>query len=505
MGSIGFIDIQELAISKYHDALRERRTTCTEVVVVYLDRISRYNNLLKALITVNKNALDIARQRDQETEAFLQQHGKDYAFPPLHGVPVILKDTYSTIDMPTTSGVKALHSLQTKADAFVVTKLRRAGAIILGKGNLHELSLEGVTVSSLGGQTRNPYDLSRTPGGSSGGTAAALAANLALVGCGGDTMNSLRSPASACSIVGLRPTRGQISRRGIIPVTETQDVAGPMARTVQDVRVLFDVMKGEDRGDDATLDCRRDATERDSGTGDGGKRIGILRSFFADDCDPEGSIVNRTVLKALDKARADLQVELVTLSPQSAHWDIPTLISTADMQAYEFRTVFDTFLQSPLIASTPHRSLDSIVASGEYLQEAVTPVLCRTLQKGGPYTMQSPEYGSRLATIAALKKAVDDCFEEHQLDALVYPHQRQLVASIGSMVQPRRNGILAALTGRPAICLPAGFSPHTESAPLGVPIGLELMGKPWQDNDLLDIAEQFERVIQGRRQPELPI
>jgi hypothetical protein len=179
-----------------------------------------------------------------------------------------------------------------------------------------------------------------------------------------------------------------------------------------------------------------------------------LRSFFADDCDPEGSIVNQAVLNALDKARVDLQVELVTLSPQTAHWDIPTLISTADMQAYEFRSVFDTFLQSPLIASTPHRSLDSIVASGEYLQEAVTPVLCRTLQKGGPYTMQSPEYGSRLATIAALKKAVDDCFEENQLDALVYPHQRQLVASIGSMVQPRRNGILAALTGRPAICLP---------------------------------------------------
>ncbi|KAG2010765.1 hypothetical protein GB937_007531 [Aspergillus fischeri] len=505
MGSIGSIDIQELTISEYHDALRERRTTCTEVVVAYLDRISRYNSLLKALITVNENALDVARQRDQETEALLQQHGKDHTFPPLHGVPVILKDTYSTLDMPTTSGVKALHSLQTKADAFVVTKLRRAGAIILGKANLHELSLEGVTVSSLGGQTRNPYDLSRTPGGSSGGTAAALAANLAVVGCGGDTMNSLRSPASACSIIGFRPTRGQISRRGIIPVTDTQDVAGPMARTVQDVRILFDVMKGEDKGDEATIDCQRDAMERSSETCGRRKRIGVLKSFFADDGDPEGSIVNQTVLDALDKARANVQVELVALSPQCAHWDIPALVSTADMQAYEFRSVVDTFLQSSLIAFTPHDSLESIVASGEYLQEAVTPALYRTLQKDGPYSMQSPEYESRLATIAALKKSVEDCFEEHQLDALVYPHQRQLVASIGSMVQPRRNGILAALTGRPAICLPAGFSPQTESAPQGVPIGLELMGKPWQDVDLLDIAEQFERVIQGRRPPDLPI
>ncbi|PKX93643.1 amidase [Aspergillus novofumigatus IBT 16806] len=505
MGSIGSIDVQELTISEYHDALRERRTTCAEVLTAYLDRISRYNSLLKALITVSKDALDVARQKDQETEALLQRHGKDHAFPPLHGVPVILKDTYSTIDMPTTSGVKALHSLQTKADAFVITKLRRAGAIILGKANLHELSLEGVTVSSLGGQTRNPYDLSRTPGGSSGGTAAALAANLALVGCGGDTMNSLRSPASACSIVGFRPTRGQISRRGIIPVTETQDVAGPMARTVQDVRVLFDVMKGEDEGDEATIDCRRDATERDSGTGGSRRRIGVLRSFFADDNDTEGSIVNQRVLNALDKARANLQVELVTLCRESAHWDVPALISSADMQAYEFRSVFDTFLRSPLIASTPHESLDSIVASGEYLQEAVTPALYRTLQKDGPYSMQSPEYESRLATIAALKKSVEKCFEEHQLDALVYPHQRQLVASIGSMVQPQRNGILAALTGRPAICLPAGFSPHAESATLGVPIGLELMGKPWQDDDLLDLAEQLERGIQGRRPPDLPI
>ncbi|EAW07167.1 amidase [Aspergillus clavatus NRRL 1] len=497
MGNVDTISIPELTIIEFHNALREKRTTCAEVVEAYLARISQYNDTLKALITVNKNALDVALQRDQETETLLQR-SEDNVFPPLHGVPIILKDTYSTVDMPTTSGIKALHSLQTNDDAFVVGELRRAGAIILGKANLHEFSLEGITVSSLGGQTRNPYDLTRTPGGSSGGTAAALAANLGLVGCGGDTMNSLRSPASACSIVGFRPTRGQVSRSGIVPVTETQDAVGPMARTVRDARVLFDVMKGEDTGDQATVDELRHRRGQ-GGNGEGAIRVGVLRAFFADEDNVEGAMVNQTVLDALDKVKVDKRIEIAPLSLQDATWDIPSLIATADMQSYEFRSVFDAFLRSPLIACTPHRTLESIVASGAYHQEAVTPVLHRTLQTAGPYTMDGAEYRSRLETIGALKESVEACFVEHRLDALVYPHQKQLVVPIGAMAQPQRNGILASLTGRPAICLPAGFSPPTQSAPVGVPIGLELMGQPWRDDDLLDLAEHFETIIQGRK------
>ncbi|XHG07479.1 hypothetical protein AWENTII_010621 [Aspergillus wentii] len=490
-------DIQEFTIASFHLALRNQTTTCTEIITAYLARISEYNHTLKALITVNKNALDYARQKDAETTHLVQN---DLPFPPLHAIPIILKDTYTTKDMPTTSGVKALKSLQTSTDAVVVSKLRAAGAIILAKANLHEFSLEGATISSLGGQTRNPYDLTRTPGGSSGGTAAALAANFGLLGCGGDTVNSLRSPASACSIVGFRPSKGVVSKEGVFPVSETQDVAGPMGRVVSDVRTLFDVM----RDDDIKVPPSPSEIK--------GKhlRIGVLTSYFGDFNIPESAMINQTILNALQKvqtsssspSKSTLTLEFIHLpQSQTPTWDVPTLRSNLDTQSFEFRTVLDSFLQSPSIQYTPHTSLSSIAKSGDYHEAALTPVFHQTLT--AEFTPSSPEYRARLQRIGELKASVAACFEENALDALVYPHQRQLVVEVGSMVQPGRNGILAALTGCPAICIPAGFSSPSESAPLGVPIGLELMGRPGGDDRLFDIAEMFESVIQGRRQPEL--
>lgn len=264
--------IKDLTISSYHNALVSRSTACTEIVNAYLGRINKYNPVLKAIININQDAVRIAHEKDAELHSFAKhaerkkvRNGGDSSvadfLPLLHGVPIILKDTYSTHDMPTTSGVTALRSLTTHRDARVVQSLRNAGAIILGKANLHELSLQGTTTSSLGGQTLNPFDLSRTPGGSSGGTAAALAMNLCMVGCGGDTVNSLRSPASACSVFGFRPSAGQVSRDGIVPVSWTQDVAGPMARNVDDLKKLFDVMKSVDPSDPATIGSKDFASD----------------------------------------------------------------------------------------------------------------------------------------------------------------------------------------------------------------------------------------------------
>ncbi|KAJ5146725.1 uncharacterized protein N7443_001670 [Penicillium atrosanguineum] len=447
------MDITELTISAFHDALRQQTTSCAAVVRAYLDRIAQYDPTLKTLISINPNALAIATEKDEETTQFLQN---GVPFPPLHGVPIILKDNYTTHDLPTSAGVAALRTLHS-TDSAVVHQLRTAGAIVLAKANLHEFALHGTTTSSLGGQSRNPYDLSRTPGGSSGGTAAALAANLGLVGCGTDTMNSLRSPASACAIVGFRPSKGNVSKKGIVPVSETQDMAGPMGRTVGDVRTLYEAMRHMDSG---TV-YERSTMERPERI-----RVGVLETYFGlEEKDPnlpkklvsENEMVQKIVRSALTSVQdIDASIELVPISSSGDDWSLATLLSTVDTQPFEFKECLEQFLQSPEISS-PHRTLYSIIHSGEYDKNAVTDVFYASLKDPATYSRTSAEYKTRLAKIEKLKQSVRSCFDENTLDALVYPHQRQLAIEIGPTTQPRRNGVLAALTGNPAVCLPGEF------------------------------------------------
>ncbi len=241
--------LQEATISDVHAAYRSGATTATRLVQAYLDRIQAYDQAgpkLNVVIFLNPKALEEAAALDEH----LRTTGKFVG--PLHGIPVLLKDNVNTKDMPTTGGSLSLAGYMPATDATIVQKLRSAGAIILAKVNLHEFAIWGETVSSIRGQTLNPYDLTRTPGGSSGGTGAGLAANFAIAGIGTDTVNSIRSPASANSIVGIRPTLGLVSRAGVIPYSFTQDAAGPLARTVTDAAKLLNVLVGYDPGDPAT-------------------------------------------------------------------------------------------------------------------------------------------------------------------------------------------------------------------------------------------------------------
>ena len=249
--------LMEASIDEIHRGLESGRLTCHSLVQQYLDRIKAYDQqgpTVNAMLHVNPHVLEQAEAMDKELKdrQVKLSTKRGAKLKPLECIPVVLKDNYDTADMPTTGASLALKGMQPTKDAFTVARLRQNGALILGKTNMHELALAGLTVSSLGGQTKNPYELSRTPGGSSGGTGAALAANFATVGTGSDTVNSIRSPASANSLVGIRPTRGLISRAGVIPVSFTQDAAGPLARTVADVAVMLDVMAGYDPDDPVT-------------------------------------------------------------------------------------------------------------------------------------------------------------------------------------------------------------------------------------------------------------
>jgi Asp-tRNA(Asn)/Glu-tRNA(Gln) amidotransferase A subunit family amidase len=291
---------EEATIAETVAALSAGRVTCVQVVQSYLNRIKAYDDqgpALNAIITVNPKALDTAAEMDR---IYLASKS---ALRALHCIPVILKDNYDTADMPTTGGSLTLAESVPLQDAFVVKKLREAGALILAKANLTELARGGTTVSSLGGQTRNPYDLTRTPGGSSGGTGAAIAASFGIIGTGSDTGQSIRSPASAHSLVGLRPTRGLISRSGIIPASTTQDEGGPITRTVEDAARVLDVIAGYDPADPITafgVDKKpRTYTAFLNRDGLKGARIGILMDFFGRD--PVHLEVNGIVEAAIDK------------------------------------------------------------------------------------------------------------------------------------------------------------------------------------------------------------
>ena len=214
--------VEEATVSSIQQALRDKSLTCHALVQAYLNRIAAYDHKgpsLDAILALNPNALTEADRRDAD-------YARSGPVGPLHCIPLVLKDNYNSADLPTTGGSAALAGAQPKTDAFTVARLRNAGAIILGKSNMHEFALSGTTASSLGGQTLNPYDLSRTPGGSSGGTGAAVAANLAMAGTGSDTVNSIRSPASANALVGIRPTRGLLSRSGICRYPKPRTLPG---------------------------------------------------------------------------------------------------------------------------------------------------------------------------------------------------------------------------------------------------------------------------------------
>jgi Asp-tRNA(Asn)/Glu-tRNA(Gln) amidotransferase A subunit family amidase len=246
--AVAAYDPREATIASTHHDLYTGLVTCREVVESFLARIEALNNHTNAILALNPYALSDADACDAALTS------SNTTFGPLFGIPILLKDNFDTSFMPTTGANADMAQSQPTIDAPAVKAFKKAGAIILGKTNLHELALEGISVSSLGGQTINPYDSSRTPGGSSGGTGAAIAASFSVFGTGTDTVNSLRSPASANSLWSLRPTRGLVSRAGIIPISYTQDVIGPIARCVEDVATAITVMAGigYDADDNAT-------------------------------------------------------------------------------------------------------------------------------------------------------------------------------------------------------------------------------------------------------------
>ena len=481
---------EEATVASVHAALSAGRATCVQIVQSYLARIAAFDDkgpALNAIITINSRALQTAAEIDGQLRA------RRDTLRPLECIPVILKDNFDTADMPTTGGSLALAKSVPLQDAFVVRRLRDAGAVILGKANMTELALGGSSVSSMGGQTRNPYDLTRTPGGSSGGTGASIAASFGIIGTGSDTGQSIRSPASAQSLVGIRPTRGLLSRRGIIPASTTQDEVGPITRTVEDAARALTVMAGYDPEDPVTAFGWRPVapvyTASLDANGLVGARIGVLQDLLGSE--PIHEEVNAVVRRATERM-SEAGATLVPIRIAN----FAALTEDTQLTQFEFKAAFNAYLAS-LGPNAPVKTLEGFIATGQF-HDSIRGALAGYQRADD--ALNSVEYKQRLLRRDALRLAVMRVMAENRLDAILYPHQKRLVVPIGEE-QVERNGVLSNSTGFPAIVFPGGFSPPTADAPLGVPVGIELLGAEWSEPVLIKLAFAYEQLAKIRRPP----
>ncbi|KAI0169028.1 amidase signature enzyme [Hypoxylon sp. FL1284] len=484
----------ESTIESVRAALLANSTTCRTVVSSFVARIETFNPAINAIVSLNPDALAAADELDQRLAAG-DSAGK------LFCVPILLKDNYDAVGTNTTGSSIALAGNRPSVDASAVKAFRDKGAVILGKTNLHEMALEGLSVSSLGGQTINPYDHTRTPGGSSGGTGAAIATSFAVFGTGTDTVNSLRSPASANNLVSVRPTRGLISRAGVLPISFAQDSIGPIARNIPDLAAALTVMAsvGNDEADNATLLVPPEARDIDysQNLDDGsltGLRIGLLDGFWNHTESDETTPVIDALASTVDFLRSQgVEIINVTESIYNA-----TAIAQLDVQQYEFKELMNNYLSSQSLVGDRPSTWDEVYASGDFL---VIPAQYSFMNNCRSSSTADPGFAAAQQGIADLKAAINETFVSNELDAVIYPEQKNLVVKIGSPTQAGRNGILAAVTGVPVVTVPVGFSPSTEEALIGVPIGMEILGLPFSESKLLNIANHFTRLRPLRKTP----
>ena len=471
-------DVIEKTIPELQEAMREGRVTSRQLVEIYLARIAAYDRQgprLNAMVVLNPNALRDAETLDRERAA-------KNVRGPLHGIAIVIKDNFETVEMPTAAGSLALASYQSKTDAHQVAKLRAAGAVIVGKTNMHELAAGITSISSVAGQTRNPYDLGRNPGGSSGGTGAAIAASFAAAGMGSDTCGSIRIPAANNNLVGLRGTRGLASGRGIVPLSTTQDIGGPLARTLGDLALMLDATVGVDPADSITKAAEghvpRSYVDALQPGGLEDARLGVLKLYFG--ADEDGSAVVRTAIEQMKKAGAEI-VEV----------DVPgleELLRDSSVIASEFKFDLAAFLAAR--DDAPVRSLDEILKAGSY-DSSMEGTLTR---RNAVEKRDTDEYRRALIKRDAIRSAVVAAMDEHRLIALVYPTMRRKPARIGDP-QLGTTCQLSAASGLPALTVPAGFTDD------GLPIGVEFLGRAWAESDLLKVGYGWEQSANLRRPP----
>jgi amidase len=487
--------LEEVTIDDIHSAFRSGEITCRGLVELYLARTEAYDKSgpeLNSILTLNPKALEEAEGLDRSFE----RNGEFVG--PLHGIPVLVKDQAETAGIRTTFGSVAFEDYVPQEDATAVRRLKEAGAVILAKTNLPDFATSWFAYSSAGGETKNPYDLDRDPGGSSSGTGAAIAANLGAVGIGEDTGGSIRVPASFDNLVGVRVTTGLISRKGLSPLVVFQDTAGPMTRTVKDAAILLDVLVGYDPADPftAVATLAREAGSYADGLSEGslrGARIGVVREAFGPDDDPDSGQVNRVVEGALEVMRvAGAEIVDPVSVPNLQHF-----IGVTSLYLSQSRYDVDNFL-----AERPGSHTVRVLYDSERFHPRLD-LFTAIAEEAPEDPEEDPNYYRGLAAREEFRRTILNVMASQSLDALVYPNSQVLPPTREELDDWKwtvltfpTNALIAAQADLPSISLPAGFAEG------GVPVGFELVGKPYGEADLLRLAYAYEDEAQRRRPPE---
>ena len=487
--------LMETTIDEVHAAFAAGELTCGELVAGYLARIAAYDQAgpeLNAIEYVNPRAAEEAEVLDA---AFAESGPTG----PLHCVPVLLKDQVETRDMPTTYGSALFDGFMSGRDATIVTRMREAGAVILAKTTMGEFASR--YVGSGFGIIRNPYDPTRNPSGSSGGSGAGAAANFGLVAIGEDTGGSIRGPAAVHSLVGLRPTLPLVSRHGMMPANPSSDTLGPMTRTVRDAAILLDAIAGYDPDDPVTAyaagrtpDSYVDGLDPD---GLRGARIGIVREPMDAETDPESDDY-RQVRRVVDRAVADLRRLGAELVDPVEVPGLDEAQATYVRNSFETEGATDAYLAE--LPEAPMRSLREILLAGR-----VNPWRARGLMNVVGRSTSDHEYLAVLQARERLRRAVLATMADHDLDALVYAtfdHQTTVIApDVLTNPNPEdgyargNNRYLSPVIGFPALTVPAGLTDD------GLPVGLELLGRPFAEATLLRLGYAYEQGTHRREPP----
>lgn len=483
--------VVETTIADIHAAFRARTLTCRALVQQYLHRIDAYDKqgpAINALIVVNSAALAVADSLDAD----MQRGG---ALRPLHCIPVIVKDNFETVDLPTTAGSLSLAGWVPPQDATMVRQIRDAGAIVLAKSNLAEWAFTPYeTVSSiLPGYTKNPYALDRVTAGSSGGTAAAVAANLGEVGLGSDTGNSIRGPSSHQALVGIRSTMGLTSRAGVVPLNSTADIAGPMARTVADAVAVLNVVAASDAADTVTRDAdRRREPDYRAFLRRGalkGARIGVLRQAY------ERPTLDSEVQAVFDRSVADMQAAGAVIISHARIDSLDAIQRRQQGGCNRFRADLERYFAARG-GNAPVKSVEEVIRSRRY-----HPTVEQRLRDAAAVS-EAPEVSrgcqSREEVRAALRVAVTQLMDSLQLDALVYPTWSNPPRLIGDLNTPHGDNsqLFSPSTGFPSITVPMGYTRDGQ-----LPAGVSFFGRAWSEGRLIALAYDYEQHTRHRRSP----
>jgi amidase len=485
--------LEETTIAQIQSALRDGSLTCRSLVEQYLARIDANDKkgaALNAIVQTNPDALKAADDLDRR----FRQSGP---VGPMHCVPVLVKDNYETIDMPTTAGSLALKGMMTGKDAFVVKRLRDAGAVMIAKSNMAEFAFSPIeTVNSiLPGYTRNPYDTTRVTAGSSGGSGAGVAANFGAIGLASDTGDSIRGPAAHQALVGLRSTMGLVSRAGVVPLNLAADIAGAVTRTVADTAAVLQVIAGPDPADPVTALGRDHLSPNYAASlrADGlkGARLGVLhQAYDTPTLDKDVDAVFKGALGELRNLGAEV-IDPVEVAGLDA------MRRAQGGGCNQFKYDLNQYLAA-LGDKAPMHSLDEIVKSRRF--HPSIQVRLESGQAADDTPGVSPGCKSRDEFREKLRAAVVSLMDSMQLDALVYPTWSNPPRLIGDLNTPGgdNNQLFAPSTGFPAITVPMGY---TRGGTL--PAGLQFFGRAWSEPRLLELAYSYEQATHHRRPPPL--